>query len=119
VDLVIASDPGLTESPEAFAEFLRGLPSSVELLAAVDEQEVARATSGCDVFGAYTRVFFVNTDPAWRRRGIGRTMTAEALRAAASSGARRAVLDSTEAGLSVYASLGFEVAGRLTRYRRT
>ena len=119
VALVIASDPGLTELPETFAGFLRGLPSSVQLLAAVDEQGVARATSGCDVFGEYARLFFVNTEPAWRRRGIGRTMTAQALRAAASSGARRAVLDSTDAGVSVYSGLGFEVAGRLTRYRLT
>ncbi len=119
VALVIASDPGLTELPEAFAELLRGLPSSVQLFAAVDEQRVARATSGCDVFAEYARLFFVNTEPAWRRRGIGRTMTAEALRAAASSGARRGILDSTDAGVSVYSGLGFEVAGRLTRYRRT
>ena len=37
---------------------------------------------------------------------------------AASSGARRAILDATEGGASVCLRLGFEVVGRLTRYAR-
>ena len=118
VAVAVVSDPGITESAEGFARFLKQLPASVRLFAAVDEGGVARATSGCDVFDDYARVFFVDTNPAWRRRGIARAMTAEALRAAASSGARRAFLDATDVGTSVYTSLGFEVAGRLTRYSR-
>ena len=54
-------------------------------LPAVDESGIARATSACHVFGDYAQVFFVNTEPAWRRRGIGSAMTLEALRAAALS----------------------------------
>jgi ribosomal protein S18 acetylase RimI-like enzyme len=118
VAVAFASDPGVTDPPAQFARFLKGLPSSVQLLAAVDGAGVARATSGCDVFGDFARVFFVNTEPDWRRQGIGRTMTIRALQAAASSGARRIVLDATDAGASLYAALGFKVAGRLTRYRR-
>jgi GNAT superfamily N-acetyltransferase len=118
VAVVVASDPRLAERPDAFARFLRTLPSSVRLLAAVDGDGVARATSGYDVFGARARVFFVNTEPGWRRRGVGRAMTVAALRGAVSRGARRIVLDATDAGASLYACLGFEPAGRLTRYRR-
>ena len=116
--LAIASDPGITQPADEFAEFLRALPSAVRLFAAVDESGIPRATSGCVVFGEYARIFFVNTEPGWRRRGIGRAMTVEALRAAASSGARRAILDATDRGASVYLRLGFEDAGRLTRYAR-
>jgi ribosomal protein S18 acetylase RimI-like enzyme len=115
----IASDPGITGTADAFAAFLRALPPSVRLFAAVDEGEVVRATSGCDVFGDYARIFFVNTEPGWRRRGVGSAMTVEALRAAASAGARQAFLDATDDGASVYSRLGFEVAGQLTRYSRT
>jgi ribosomal protein S18 acetylase RimI-like enzyme len=116
--VAIASDPGITQPADEFAEFLRALPSAVRLFAAVDEWGIPRATSGCDVFGEYARIFFVNTEPGWRRRGIGRAMTVEALRAAAASGARRAILDATDGGASVYLQLGFEDAGRLTRYSR-
>jgi len=118
IAVAIASDPGLTDAPVQVARFLRGLRHPVHLFAAVDAAGVARATSGCEVFGEYTRIFFVNTEPAWRRRGIGRAMTQEALRTAASSGARRAVLHATNDGAPVYRRLGFEVAGRVTRYSR-
>jgi ribosomal protein S18 acetylase RimI-like enzyme len=118
VAVAVASDPGITEPADEFAGFLMRLPSSVRLFAAVDDTGVARATSGFDVFGEYARVFFVNTEPGWRHRGIGRAMTVEALRAAAFSGARRAVLNATDDGASVYLRIGFEPAGRLTRYTR-
>lgn len=118
VAVATASDPDITEPPDELAGFLSSLPSSVRLFAAVDDGGVARATSGCDVFGEYARVFFVNTEPDWRRRGLGHAMTVEALRAAANSGALRAFLDATDSGASLYMRLGFEVAGRLTRYSR-
>jgi GNAT superfamily N-acetyltransferase len=113
----IAADPGITDPPDVFVSYLRRLPST-QLFAAVDEAGVVRATSGCEVFGEYARIIFVNTERAWRGRGIGRAMTVAALRAASSSGARRALLDATDDGTSVYARLGFETAGRLTRYER-
>jgi ribosomal protein S18 acetylase RimI-like enzyme len=116
VATAIASDPGITESADRVAGYLRALPPSVRLFAAVDETGVARATSACHVFGDYAQVFFVSTEPAWRRRGIGSAMTAEALRGAASLGARRAFLHSTADGASLYKRLGFEAVGLLTRY---
>jgi ribosomal protein S18 acetylase RimI-like enzyme len=112
----IASDPAITGPPEEIAGFLVGLPSSARVFAAVDWKGVPHATSACHVFGEYAQVFFVATEPAWRRRGIGRAMTRGALRAAASLGARRAILHSTDAGVSLYAGLGFESAGLVTRY---
>lgn len=112
------SDLGITDSADEVAAFLSGLPPSVRLFAAVDEAGVARATSACHVFGEYTQVFFVSTEPSWRRRGIGTAMTAAALRGAASLGARRALLHSTAEGASVYRRLGFEPVGLLTRYAR-
>jgi ribosomal protein S18 acetylase RimI-like enzyme len=90
----------------------------VRLFAAVDKRGVVRATSGCDVFGDDARLFFINTEPGSRRRGIGGAMTVEAMRAAASAGARQAFLDATSDGASVYVRLGFAVAGKLTRYSR-
>jgi ribosomal protein S18 acetylase RimI-like enzyme len=120
VAVALASDPGITESAAGeFARFLSSLGPSTRLFAAVDEAGVARATAGHEVFGEYVHVFFVNTEPDWRRRGIASAMTVQALAAAASAGARRAVLDATDTGISVYLRLGFEVAGRLTRYSRS
>lgn len=116
VAVAIASDPGITDPAAGFAAFLRGLPPSVRLFTAVDEDGVVRATCGCDVAGSHARIFFVNTEPGRRRRGIGRAMTAAALRESASSGARHAFLHATADGASVYASLGFEPVGQLTRY---
>ena len=112
----LASDPGITESADEVARYLSGLPYSVRLFAAVDENGVARATSACHVFGEYAQIFFVTTEPAWRRRGIGHAMTLAALRAAASLGARRAILHGTDDGASIYKRLGFEDAGMLTRF---
>jgi ribosomal protein S18 acetylase RimI-like enzyme len=116
VAAALASDPGITDPAEHVAGYLSGLPPSVRLFAAVDETGVARATSACHVFGEYAQIFFVSTEPAWRRQGIGGAMTAGALRGAASLGARRAFLHSTADGASLYRRLGFEAVGLLTRY---
>ena len=112
----IASDPAITGSPEDVAGFLSGLPPSASVFAAVDGDGVAHATAASHVFGEYAQIFFVSTEPTWRRRGIGSAMTFGALRAAASRGARTAILHSTEIGVSVYAGLGFEPVGMVTRY---
>jgi predicted GNAT family acetyltransferase len=116
VAAAVASDPGITDSADHVAGYLGGLPTSVRLFAAVDGTGVARATSACHVFGEYAQVFFVSTEPAWRRRGIGGAMIAGALRGAASLGARHAFLHSTVDGASLYKRLGFEAIGLLTRY---
>jgi ribosomal protein S18 acetylase RimI-like enzyme len=116
VTAAIRSDPGITGSADGVASFLSGLPPSVRVFAAVDETGAVRATSACHVFGEYTQIFFVSTEPNWRRQGIGGAMTAGALRGAASLGAHRAFLHSTADGGSVYKRLGFEAVGLLTRY---
>ena len=103
---------------EGFASYLRQLPASTRLLAAVDADGVVRATSGYDTVGGVANVLFVNTVSDWRGRGIGRAMTAAALLAAREDGARRACLDATDAGLSIYRRLGFEVVSRNTRFFR-
>jgi ribosomal protein S18 acetylase RimI-like enzyme len=115
VAAAIASDPAITDADHVVG-YLSGLPRSVRLFAAVDETRAVRATSACHVFGEYAQVFFVGTEPARRRRGIGSAMTAGALRGAASLGAGQALLHSTADGASLYKRLGFEPAGLLTRY---
>ena len=99
--------------------YLRSLPPSVRLFAAVDGDGMVRGTSGSQTFGSEAYVFFVNTDPAWQRRGVGLSMTAVALRAAARSGATRASLDASESGIGLYRRLGFTAMGGLTQFSRS
>jgi ribosomal protein S18 acetylase RimI-like enzyme len=114
----IAADSGITDPIDDFTAYLDGLPGSVRFFAAVDGERVARATSAYQLFGEHARIFFVNTERPWRRRGIGRAMTVHALGAAAAVGAHSAFLHATVDGASVYERLGFETAGRLTQYFR-
>jgi GNAT superfamily N-acetyltransferase len=116
VAAVLRANPAMDDPAETFAAYLRSLPPSVRLLCAVDREGVVRATSGSSTFGAEARVFFVNTDPDWRRRGIGQGMTAAALLAARRSGARRACLDASDAGRSIYSRLGFETVSQTVRF---
>ncbi len=111
------ADPAIT-NPDVLAEHLRALPRAFRLLAAIDGDGIVRATAGFGTFGTTASVIFVNTDPAWRRRGIGQAMTATALRTAMRFGARQAGLDASDTGQSIYGRLGFDVATSLTRFRR-
>lgn len=115
VALAALADPTI-EDPAMLAAYLRSLPEQFRFWAAVDEDGAVRATSGRGVFDDEATVIFVNTDPAWRRRGIGEAMTAEALRAAAGAGARRACLDASGAGLAIYRRLGFEPVTGITLF---
>jgi ribosomal protein S18 acetylase RimI-like enzyme len=110
------ADPGITDL-QALVDYLQSLPPAYGLFAAVDDTGVVRATSGSGAFGPTASVIFVNTDPGWRRRGIGLAMTATALRSAQQSGARRAGLDASDAGRELYLQLGFEAAAPTTRFR--
>jgi GNAT superfamily N-acetyltransferase len=112
------ADPRIDDSPESFAAFLRSLPSPIRLFAAMDADGVVRATSAFGAFGTEANVFFVNTDPGWRGRGIGHAMTAAVLCAAREAGARGACLDATDAGLATYRRLGFEALTEVTRFVR-
>ena len=111
--------PAIEDPPDVFAEYLRSLPSAFRLFVAVDRDGAVRATAGSGAFGQEATVLFVNTQPDWRGRGIGRAMTAAALRSAVESGARRASLDASDAGMSIYLRLGFEVVARTTRFFHT
>lgn len=115
IAVAVASDPSI-EDPAGAAAYFSALPPSARLFAAVDARGAAHATSACHVFGEYAQIFFVNTEPTWRRRGIGQAMAFEALQAAASAGARRAFLHATEDGMAIYERLGFEPVGMVSRY---
>ena len=112
---VLLADPRI-EDPDAFADFVDSLPPEAHLFAAVDRDGVVRATSGLVALGSEGRVFFVNTVPGWRGRGIGQAMTAAAVHAALEHGAERVCLDATGAGLGIYRRLGFETVSQSTRF---
>lgn len=116
--VAVRADDRIDDPPTAIAGFLRSLPSSARLLAAVDAGGAARATSASSVFGATASVFFVNTEPGWRGLGIGQAMTTAALRSAREAGAQHASLDATDAALGIYSRLGFETVTPIIRYFR-
>lgn len=118
VAVAVSADPTLQESPSVLSGYLRSLPSTVRLFAAVDSQGIVQATSGVDVVAPWATVIFVNTDPRWRLRGVGKAMTATALNAARAGGAEQACLNASDAGLSIYQRLGFETVARVTRFSR-
>jgi ribosomal protein S18 acetylase RimI-like enzyme len=68
------------------------------------------------VSGVDASIFFVNTQRPWRRRGIGRAMTATALHRTRRAGAARASLDASEAGATIKRSLGFVTVGLVTQF---
>jgi ribosomal protein S18 acetylase RimI-like enzyme len=58
-------------------------------------------------------VYFVGTQPAFRRSGIGTAVTAAALAAGRERGCRTGALISSAMGESVYRRLGFETVGEM------
>ena len=112
-----AASPGELSTAE-LATYLRSLPQGTRVFAAVDDDGEVRGTSGVRTFGPEAYVFFVNTDPGWRRRGVGLSMTAAALRSAAESGATRASLDASGPGVPLYRRLGFTAVAQLTQFSR-
>src|SRR5262249_12877951 len=117
VAAAMRADPRIDGPPAAFADYLRSLPPTAHLFAAVDADDGAvRATSGCNAVGETASVFFVNTEPEWRRQGIAHAMTSQALAAALRRGARHASLDATGAGRRIYERLGFEAVAQVARF---
>jgi GNAT superfamily N-acetyltransferase len=121
VDLAAATEVAIKAAPTdgtpaQLAAYLREMRPAPHLFAAVDALEIVRATGGFRVSGADANVLFVNTQRPWRRRGIGRAMTATALQRARRAGAVQACLDASEAGASIYRSLGFVTAGLVTQF---
>jgi GNAT superfamily N-acetyltransferase len=122
VALEDAAAAALRSEPSAgplddFVAYLR-MALNARYLAATDADEVVRATAAAAVFGRTAIVFFVNTDAAWRGRGVGTAMTAAALRAAAEAGAENACLDASELGRSIYLRLGFRPVSAATSFVR-
>lgn len=113
------ADPQMAGVPlPSFLDYLRSIPQTTQLLAAVDAQGEVRATAGCSALDADASAFFVNTDPRWRGQGVATAMTASALNWAYESGARTASLDASPAGLSIYLRLGFEPVSPTTLFAR-
>jgi ribosomal protein S18 acetylase RimI-like enzyme len=106
-------------STGALVTYLRSLPGGPRLFAAVDDEGVVRGTSGSRTFFSDAYVFLVNTDPGWRRRGIGLSMTATALRSAGEAGATRASLDASGPGIPLYRRLGFTDVAQITQFSRS
>jgi hypothetical protein len=105
-------------STTALLAHLSSLPDGPRLFAAVDGDGAVCGTSGSQTFFSVAYVFFVNTVPEWRRRGVGLSMTAAALRSALNSGATRASLDASGAGIPLYRRLGFTAAAKITQFSR-
>ena len=63
VAAAIAADPRIEDGPRAFADYLRSLPPTFRLFAAVESNYAVRATSGSGVFGRYANVIFVKHTP--------------------------------------------------------
>lgn len=61
-------------------------------------------------------LFNVAVHPEARRRGIGRALTAAAMRVARENGATRMALNATDEGLGLYTGLGFEHLGKGTTW---
>jgi ribosomal protein S18 acetylase RimI-like enzyme len=114
--LLAQADAAAAPPLDQFISYLGSLPARARLFAAVDESGVVRATSASEATNDDARVFFVTTHPSCRGRGIGTAMTAAALRDAARFGSRRASLESTHAGVGIYARLSFEPVGAVSVY---
>lgn len=82
------------------------LPSLIRFAGRIDGEVVGTSVllDACGVAGVYA----VSTAERYRSRGIGAQMTAAALRAGRERGLRVATLQSTSAGFSLYARMGFE-----------
>ena len=115
----LRSDPSASpiDDLDGFVGYLRSVPGA-RYVAAVDAAGIVRATAAAAVFGHAAGVFFVNTDPAWRGRGVGTAMTAAALEAAAEAGARTACLDASALGEGLYLRLGFRPVSAATLFVR-
>jgi GNAT superfamily N-acetyltransferase len=115
----LRADPQTAGHPlPGFVAFLQSLPPATRLLAAVDDQNVVRATAGSSALGSDANAYFVSTDQQWRHRGVATAMTSAALVWAREAGAREACLDASAVGLSIYVRLGFEAVATSTIFAR-
>ena len=106
-------DPGRAAVDSAFRDPGSLLhPAVAGFVAYVDGVPAAAAMSF--TAGDVTRVGWVGTVPAFRRRGLGTTVTRAAVLAGFDAGASLAALESSPAGVSIYRSMGFRT---ITHYR--
>lgn len=89
----------------AMALRARELPGVTLHLGLLEGRAVARSMSMTS--GELVGVYNVYVAPSQRRRGFGAELTAAAIEAGRARGATAACLESTEAGFSLYESLGF------------
>jgi ribosomal protein S18 acetylase RimI-like enzyme len=87
-------------------------PAVAGFVAYVDGVPVAAAMSFTAL--GVTRVGWVGTDPAYRRRGLGEAVTRAAVLAGFDLGATLAALESSPMGVPLYRSMGFR---EITTYR--
>lgn len=117
VVLTVRADPDDESlTTDALSAFLRGLPPTVRLIAAVDREGAVVGTAGVGVYGRYAHIILVNTEPDRRGEGVGRAMTGLALADARERGATAAYLDASDDGRRLYDGMGFETAAALTRF---
>lgn len=89
----------------AMAETAMQLPGVALHLGLLDSRAIARSMSITS--GELVGVYNVYVAPSQRKRGFGGELTMAAIDAGRSRGATAACLESTEAGFSLYESLGF------------
>ena len=101
-------------APQPFGEAFAELAASIGLgarspfrhfLARVDGRPAA--TSSLFLGAGVAGIYDVSTLPGRRKRGLGRLVTAAAMREARALGYRMAILHSSELGAGIYRSLGF------------
>jgi ribosomal protein S18 acetylase RimI-like enzyme len=64
-------------------------------------------------------ISWVGTDPAWRRRGLGRAVSSAAIASGAALGGRRTVLQGMGAAVELYRAMGFGCDGQALLWLRS
>lgn len=93
-------------------------PASTMQFFAIRRNGAIVCTSACFLDGGLAGIYCVSTIPEERRKGLAAHATAEPLRLAARLGYRVGILQSSEAGHSVYRNLGFADFGSIPLYLR-
>ncbi|MFG1918574.1 GNAT family N-acetyltransferase [Micromonospora sp. NPDC048898] len=92
-----------------------GFPEVVRLAGVIDGRTVGTCTLslGAEVAALY----FVATDPEYRKRGIATALSVESLRLAREAGRRIVTLQASEEGARVYQRVGFETVGTYRTFK--
>jgi ribosomal protein S18 acetylase RimI-like enzyme len=103
-NFVVSFDISSTSPQKLFLAYFEGKPVATALLF------FYRDTAG---------IYFVSTLPAYRRNGIGLSLTQATMKYAQKSGSKYIILQSSEAGLRVYQQAGFKEYCRADIYSLT